>query len=585
MRVAATQEAEQLSADFIGTEHLFLAWIRHARGPIADAVSASGLTADTFIELIAKSRKPKGRGRSAAAEDEATPLSSHAQKVVDLAIEKAREAGREEPSADDMVLAMIQEPRGVIARALTEYDLKPSRLRALVSNRVGSRRGVQAAAPAPTAEPAADSNDGVETPSAASQPKQQNRRAAAAGGAGATRKAGTRASQPPAAAPEQSPRPAPSVSTPTPPVAAVEDPPRSIRLVTSSGTDWGVADLLLLGVPVALASLQFSFRADLVLLAAVLGLAGIARRATVAAEQLGERTSGGIRALARLVLPAAVPTVLGVALVLADSAAAAVSTGIGAAAASAMLVLGVAMMAVGPGRGPLLQAAGRTESTAMAAALLVVPALLLVFAPDALGSLESLVIAVATALLISAAGVAMHASLRSAETASASGDVAEAAAPDGTWPVTRSLVEVVVGTAVAFPVAIVASRAIAPVGEGGVVPAGVLALFLVPLVIQLAAGSTAIRAGRLGSADIAHRMVGRQMWAILTVTMPVVMIAGILSGVDPAGLLVSPWPAVVLLIAVAARGVSSFPGRMTWREGLQLVLLYTVLVAGSWLSR
>src|SRR5690606_17030329 len=39
------------------------------------------------------------------------------------------------PRADDLILGMIQEPRGAIARALTEFDLKPSKLKALVADR------------------------------------------------------------------------------------------------------------------------------------------------------------------------------------------------------------------------------------------------------------------------------------------------------------------------------------------------------------------------------------------------------------------------------------------------------------------
>jgi 3-deoxy-7-phosphoheptulonate synthase len=44
LRAAAAEHAKALSSDFIGTEHLFLAWLSNARGPIAEALSAAGLT-------------------------------------------------------------------------------------------------------------------------------------------------------------------------------------------------------------------------------------------------------------------------------------------------------------------------------------------------------------------------------------------------------------------------------------------------------------------------------------------------------------------------------------------------------------
>ena len=66
LRAAAAEQAAALSADFVGTEHLFLAWLIHARGPIADAVNAAGLTPDSFQAVLAKGRKGRGRGRPPA---------------------------------------------------------------------------------------------------------------------------------------------------------------------------------------------------------------------------------------------------------------------------------------------------------------------------------------------------------------------------------------------------------------------------------------------------------------------------------------------------------------------------------------
>src|SRR5690606_38714557 len=113
IRAAAIEQAAALESEFIGTEHLFLAWLTHARGPIVDAMSAAGLTAASFTEVLAKGRK--GRGRRGASPARECGLTSHAQRVIEQATERAQSVGRDVPSSDDLILSMIHEPRGAIA--------------------------------------------------------------------------------------------------------------------------------------------------------------------------------------------------------------------------------------------------------------------------------------------------------------------------------------------------------------------------------------------------------------------------------------------------------------------------------------
>ena len=44
LRADAATLATSLEADFVGTEHLFLAWLESATGPIAEAMQSAGLT-------------------------------------------------------------------------------------------------------------------------------------------------------------------------------------------------------------------------------------------------------------------------------------------------------------------------------------------------------------------------------------------------------------------------------------------------------------------------------------------------------------------------------------------------------------
>src|SRR5512140_2215747 len=127
VRTAATAEAASLGTGFVGTEHLFLVWLMTASGPLADAVAAAGLTADVFRTLLAQG-KNSGRNQAPGGEG---GVSTRAAKVLDLMAQRASAAGREEATLDDLLLALVQEPHGAIARALSAHSLKPSRLKAL----------------------------------------------------------------------------------------------------------------------------------------------------------------------------------------------------------------------------------------------------------------------------------------------------------------------------------------------------------------------------------------------------------------------------------------------------------------------
>ena len=151
LRADAATIATSLDADFVGTEHLFLAWLGAATGPIADTMQSAGLTADAFRTLLG-SGKQRRRGPGPIA----TPggLSSQAQRVLDLATELAAAEARTDVDLDDVILAMIREPRGALARALSEFSLKPSRLRSIIRPGTATPEGMPSAIETPpTPEP------------------------------------------------------------------------------------------------------------------------------------------------------------------------------------------------------------------------------------------------------------------------------------------------------------------------------------------------------------------------------------------------------------------------------------------------
>ncbi len=148
LRTAAQDRAAALEAEFVGTEHLFLAWLQHADGAIHEAVVSAGLTPEAFTLIMQQSRSPR---RAPVTDAAPGALSPQAEKILTRADERAASIGRSEIIWDDLILALVHEPRGAIARALTTHTLKPSRFKSLASDRPPRR----AATPRTTAAPEA----------------------------------------------------------------------------------------------------------------------------------------------------------------------------------------------------------------------------------------------------------------------------------------------------------------------------------------------------------------------------------------------------------------------------------------------
>ncbi len=183
LRTLAASRAAELGAEFVGSEHLFLAWLEvGGEAPLA-IVRAAGLDPDTFRRMLAErpprsvrvtpaaapaqegapapDTLPPAEGSASASSPEgAVPLdaipterhwSSHARRALTAAEALATQAGRD-ATGDDVGWVLIREPRGAIARALATHQLKPSQLRGILAPKGGKGRGPGAgAAPAAAA--------------------------------------------------------------------------------------------------------------------------------------------------------------------------------------------------------------------------------------------------------------------------------------------------------------------------------------------------------------------------------------------------------------------------------------------------
>jgi Ca2+:H+ antiporter len=112
-----------LGHDSIGAEHILLALLRPGGvgEPVLRRIGLEPEQVRTRLEAGGRRGRPRGGG------DE-LPHTSHAKRLIETASKEAREAGTE-LSAEHLLLAALQEPRGAMARILGDAGISPARVR------------------------------------------------------------------------------------------------------------------------------------------------------------------------------------------------------------------------------------------------------------------------------------------------------------------------------------------------------------------------------------------------------------------------------------------------------------------------
>jgi Ca2+:H+ antiporter len=135
----ARAEAERLGHDSVGAEHILLALLRT---PDAGAVvTRLGLDLEQVKDRLASSGR---RGRTRISVDR-LGYTSHAKRLIEIASKEAREAGTI-LGAEQLLLAALHEPRGTMARILSEQGITTEAARQAVS-RATSRATPRAGQP------------------------------------------------------------------------------------------------------------------------------------------------------------------------------------------------------------------------------------------------------------------------------------------------------------------------------------------------------------------------------------------------------------------------------------------------------
>ncbi|MEO5826100.1 MAG: calcium/proton exchanger [Gemmatimonadales bacterium] len=566
LQAAASEHAAALEADFVGTEHLFLAWLTLATGPAAEAVSTAGLTPDAFRELLA-SGKARRRGPAPVAEQGG--LSSQAVRTIEAATALATQAGRTDAGEDDLLLAMIREPRGFVARALTAHSLKPSRLKALARGQAPEPEAQSAARPERPARPERKATPPVESDAPAQRRRERT----------AVPQLGGRSRFPddddPIPMPPAPPRPKP---TPTPIERPVATPP------PTKPRRFSVMTLLYVAIPVAM-WMHWAGVDPLVTFAAscvgVLPLAGLMGKAT---EHLAERTGPTLGGLLNATFGNAAELIIAFAALRGAHVELVKASITGSILGNLLLILGLSLIA--GGRRASLVTFNRTNAgmgsamLALAVAGLVFPALFHATHPAAAQELyfsET----VATILIVTYLFSLLFV-LKTHKPLFGGGHGEGHGAGADTWSVKKAvgmLTAATVGVAIMSEVLV---AAVEPVTQSLGISEAFLGLIVIPVIGNAAEHGTAVLAAARGKTDLALQIALGSSTQIALLVAPLLVFAGAAMGVTGMNLVFPPYEVVGLGIAVVTSAIITLDGESHWFEGVQLLALYGMFAAAAW---
>jgi ATP-dependent Clp protease ATP-binding subunit ClpC len=125
----AQEEARNLNHSYIGTEHILLGLVREEEGVAAKVLTNLGIALTkvrSAVEFII------GRGEKPGSNE--TGLTPRAKKVIELAIDEARQMGHNYIGTEHLLLGLLREGEGVASSVLDSFGISLERARAEVTH-------------------------------------------------------------------------------------------------------------------------------------------------------------------------------------------------------------------------------------------------------------------------------------------------------------------------------------------------------------------------------------------------------------------------------------------------------------------
>ena len=113
----AREEAARLNHEYVGTEHILLGLIREGEGVAATILQNLAVEIDELEDVINSVVK---QGKPAQVTGPDLPYTSRAKKVLELAINEAREVGHSYVGTEHLLLGLLREEKGIAAQVLED---------------------------------------------------------------------------------------------------------------------------------------------------------------------------------------------------------------------------------------------------------------------------------------------------------------------------------------------------------------------------------------------------------------------------------------------------------------------------------
>ncbi len=130
----AKEEAKRFNHDYIGTEHILLGLVREGEGVAAAVLASMGLSPDKIRLEVEKFVQP---GPSTIISGD-IPFTPKAKKVIELAMDEARNLGHNYIGTEHLLLGLIREGEGVASQVLISLSLDLDKVRMEIMGLLGS---------------------------------------------------------------------------------------------------------------------------------------------------------------------------------------------------------------------------------------------------------------------------------------------------------------------------------------------------------------------------------------------------------------------------------------------------------------
>ena len=132
------QEAQRFNHEYIGTEHILLGLIKEGTGVGANVLRHMGIDLSKLRKATEKEMTP---GPEMVAMGK-LPQTPRAKKVIEYAIEEARNLDHNYIGSEHLLLGLLREEDGVAAIALADADVKVDQIREEILTLIGPGIGV-----------------------------------------------------------------------------------------------------------------------------------------------------------------------------------------------------------------------------------------------------------------------------------------------------------------------------------------------------------------------------------------------------------------------------------------------------------